>query len=301
MAETTLLKGLVTLSLGGIYTVITDVGEFACKPRGIFRKEGITPVAGDLVMIAPLAPFAPLERGEGIIETLLPRKNFVTRPAAANIDLLVFVCSVVEPETNLSVLDKFLAVAVEKNIPTLIAVTKNDLKDSHRLKQIYEPFGDVIEVDYRNPETVISVCEFIKGKLVMFTGNSGVGKTTLLNHICEGINAETGEISKKLGRGRHTTRTVQLFPFEGGYIADTPGFSTFDTEAYADIDRRALAECFPDFLPFLGKCEYADCMHIKESGCAVSQAAKAGKISKSRYESYLTMCEERDLKQKKKY
>jgi ribosome biogenesis GTPase len=290
-AEKALIDGLVTLSLGGIYTVKTAEGDIACKPRGVFRKSGvIPPVAGDYVKITRL------EENEGIIETVLPRKNAIVRPAAANIDLLVFVCSTTEPETNLSVLDKFLAFAVKNGLPTLIAVTKTDLKETHKLKEIYLAVTDVLEVDYRRSETLLDLRGFIKGKVVMFTGNSGVGKTTLLNHLCPGLCAPTGEISKKLGRGRHTTRCVELFPFEGGYIADTPGFSTFAMELYDDFKREELAELFTDFKPFLGQCEFADCMHIKEIGCRVKEAVEAGKIAQSRYENYVAICLERGHK-----
>jgi ribosome biogenesis GTPase len=289
--ENTLIKGLITLSLGGTYTVKTDNGDIYCKPRGIFRKAGyLSPVAGDFAEISLT------EDGEGIIESLLPRKNTVLRPAAANIDLLVLVCSTTEPETNLSVLDKFLAFAVKNEMPTLIAVTKNDLKDNKELKEIYSAVTDVLEVDYRSPETVLAVRDFIKGKTVMFAGNSGVGKTTLLNHLCPGLSAATGEISKKLGRGRHTTRCVQLFPFEGGYIADTPGFSTFTLDLYDDFKREELAELFVDFKPFLGKCDFSDCMHVKEIGCRIKEAVSAGKIAQSRYDNYVLICTERGHK-----
>jgi ribosome biogenesis GTPase len=285
MADTKQIDGLVTLSLGGIYTVKTDEGEFACKPRGIFRKEGNrSPVAGDFVKISTL------DGGEGIIETLLPRKNAIRRPAAANIDILVLVCSVTEPETNLSVLDKFLAVAEKNELPTLITVTKIDIKDNHMLKEIYSTVTDVLEVDYRKPETVLAVRDFIKGKTVMLAGNSGVGKTTLLNHLCPGLSAATGEISKKLGRGRHTTRCVQLFPFEGGYIADTPGFSTFTLELYGYTGLEELAQYFADFKPYLGKCKFSDCMHVKEIGCKVKEAVEAGEIAQSRYDNYVASC-----------
>jgi ribosome biogenesis GTPase len=291
-----LITGLITKSVSGTFTAKTPLGNIECKARGIFRKDRITPLAGDFVKLIPVGD------SEGVITEIAPRKNVIRRPPAANIDLLVFVCSVIEPETNLLVLDKFLAIAERRQIDSVIAVTKNDLIDIHTLKRIYSPVTDVFEIDYRDNETVENFRAFIRGKTVLFTGNSGVGKTTLLNHLVEGTDAETGEISRKLGRGRHTTRRVEFFENkDGGYIVDTPGFSSLDTDSYEHIEPREIADCFVDFSPFLGKCRYVDCMHIKETGCAVREAVDAGKLSRTRYKSYVTMCEETVVNQRKKF
>jgi ribosome biogenesis GTPase len=237
---------------------------------------------------------------EGVITFVESRKNEILRPPAANLDLLVFVCSVCEPETNFLLLDKFLAVAAKKQIASLIAVTKTDLQKNSKFRNIYSEFTDVLEIDYSEENAVKNLKERIAGLTVLFTGNSGVGKTTLLNHLLPGTNAETGEISKKLGRGRHTTRTVELFQSEdGGYIVDTPGFSTFETDKYTGIDRRDLPFYFMEFLPFLGQCAYADCSHTKETRCAVKNAVNAGVISVSRYENYVKIYNELNEKRRK--
>jgi ribosome biogenesis GTPase len=289
-----LIDGVIIKSVSGTFVTETEFGLIDCKARGIFRKDGITPLAGDVVRLIRVS------ETEGVITFICDRKNEILRPPAANLDLIVFVCSVCEPETNFYLLDKFLAVAFKKQIQTLIAVTKTDIQKTPKFRNIYADITEVLEIDYSDNSGVGELRERIRGKTVLFTGNSGVGKTTLLNHLCDGINAETGEISKKLGRGRHTTRTVEFYKNkDGGYIADTPGFSTFETDKYTDFDKRDLPFYFPEFLPYLGQCVYADCSHIKETDCAVTKAVNKGIIPFSRYESYIKMYNELGEKKRK--
>jgi ribosome biogenesis GTPase len=289
-----LINGIIIKSVSGSFAVLTDEGLIDCKARGIFRKDGIIPLAGDFVKLIKTS------ENEGVITAIDERRNEILRPPAANIDLIVFVCSVCEPDTNFLLLDKFLAVSEKKEIPSLIAVTKNDLKKTDKFDRIYAGITDVLPIDYGNVESLQKLRDKIREKTVLFTGNSGVGKTTLLNHLCEGVSAETAEISKKLGRGRHTTRTVELYKnSEGGFIADTPGFSTFETLKYTDFEKSELQYCFPEMKPYLGHCEFADCLHTKETGCAVISAVNEGKIPYARYDSYVKMIEELTQKRRK--
>ena len=273
--------GLIIKCVGGDYYVETPSGVSAYKARGVFRNRGITPLAGDRAVV-----------DGGVITEILPRKNSIIRPPLANLDQLVFVVSVCEPKPNLTILDKFLAVAAYKEIERVIVFTKTDLAECKEqiafLTDVYKNAAEVITVDYSSGDGsgVAQVREILAGKISAFTGNSGVGKSTLLNKLNPHLALETGEISEKLGRGRHTTRHSELYRLGGGYIADTPGFSTFDFIKYERIDRGELAACFPEFSDYTGHCRFRDCSHIKESGCAVIGAAEAGKIPPSRHNSY---------------
>lgn len=282
------MEGMIIKSLGGVYTVETSEGEFDCKARGVFRKRGIVPMCGDKVEIHIG------ENSEAVIEKVLPRKNEIIRPPLANLDLMLLVTSVIEPEPNCTLLDKFIAVCERKKITPAIVVTKIDLADYSRLEEIYRGAGfDFFAVDNTTGEGSLKVREFVTGKLCAFTGNTGVGKSSLLNRMFPELSLSTGEISKKLGRGRHTTRHVELFRLEGGgHIADTPGFSSFDTNRYDIIFKDELKNCFREFAMYETDCRFPDCAHISEKGCAVIQAVKDGKIAKSRHESYLEMYEQ---------
>lgn len=277
------MKGLVIKVDGGLYTVESPVGVTVCKARGVFRKRGISPCTGDQVEI------------EGdCISNVLPRRNHLIRPPLANLDQMVFVLSVTQPAPNLLLLDRFLAVCLYKEITPLLVFTKLDLGDAAPYAAAYEQAGfPVYYVDYDRPDTVQTVYALLRGKISAFTGNSGVGKSTLLNAIDSNLRLETADISKKLGRGKHTTRVTSLYTLaHGGRVADTPGFSTFETDAYAQIAPEELAECFPEMREHLGKCRYADCRHLKEPDCAVRNAVAEGDISQSRYESYAVMMQE---------
>ena len=276
-------SGIITKCLGGLYTVESPDGIYECKARGVFRSKGISPMVGDQV-----------ELSGGVISSIDPRRNFIIRPPLANLDQLIFVVSTVSPAPNFLILDKFIAVAEFKGITPMLVITKTDLGDSSQLHEIYGSIGiTMLEVDYHSPESVEAVRAILRGKVSAFTGNSGAGKSTLLNAVDPTLDIPTAEISRKLGRGRHTTRHAQLYKLsEGGYIADTPGFSTFDTNRYDIIRKEELAGCFREFDGLTDKCQFRDCSHTCEKGCAVVEALGKGEIHKSRHESYCAMYEE---------
>lgn len=277
------VSGIILKCLGGLYTVESPDGIFECKARGIFRSRGISPSVGDNVIVK-----------NGVISEIGERKNFLIRPPLANLDQLIFIVSTVSPPPNYLILDKFIAIAEFKGIEPVVVITKTDLGDSSGIKAVYSNIGiKVIEIDYNDESTVENVRELLKGKISAFTGNSGAGKSTLLNAVDPSLNIPTAEISKKLGRGRHTTRHAELYKLkEGGYIADTPGFSTFETSRYDIIRKEELAGCFREFDGLTDKCRFRDCSHTCEKGCAVVEALERGEISKIRHESYCTMYEE---------
>ena len=273
------LKGRIIKSVGGIYEVETPDGNYQCKARGVFRNKGISPYTGDFVRITAE------ENAEPIIEEIFPRKNELVRPPMANLDAVVLVVSACEPLPNAYVIDKLIAVFESKNIETILVFTKQDKSDSGELAKIYEQLGyRCFMVDNMTASGTSEVKDYIDGKVATLIGNSGVGKSSLINCIFPELSQETGEISKKLGRGRHTTREVTLYPFGNGYIADTPGFSTVEVNRYIDIPKEELKYCFREFAD--AECRFSNCVHLKETGCEIRQRLSDGKISKSRYESY---------------
>ena len=234
------------------------------------------------------------KEGSHVITSIHKRKCEIIRPPLANLDMLVFVSSTCEPEPNLLLLDKFIAIAEYKKIKPIIVFTKIDKQSGEKYAEIYRNVGfDVFEVDNTTGEGSCEVKKILEGKLSAFTGNTGVGKSSLLNNMFPELSLATNEISKKLGRGKHTTRHVELYKLEnGGYIADTPGFSSFDVNRYDIIFKDELADCFREFEEFKDKCRFSDCSHTKEKGCAVIEAVKNGEIAKSRHESYVEMYEQ---------
>lgn len=283
MINVTNTSGIILKCLGGLYTVESPDGIFQCKARGIFRNKGISPSVGDRVTVA-----------DGAISEIGERKNYLIRPPLANLDQLIFIVSTVSPNPNFLILDKFIAIAEYKGIEPVVVITKTDLGDSTALREVYGSIGiKVMEADYEDESTIEAVRQLLSGKISAFTGNSGAGKSTLLNAVDNTLNIPTGEISKKLGRGRHTTRHAELYKLkDGGYIADTPGFSTFETARYDIIRKEELADCFREFQGLTENCRFRDCSHTCEKGCAVLEAVECGDIPKIRHESYCAMYDE---------
>lgn len=281
-----ILSGRITKALSGFYYVKTEDRTVECKARGRFRKEGITPLVGDYAEIS-------LENGKGMIEQILPRRNAFVRPAVSNLDMLVLLVSEAIPVTEPFLIDRITAIAGDQNVPVLICVNKNDLKHGSMLHSIYTQAGyEVILTSAVTGDGIEQLRKLVSGKTVAFSGNSGVGKSSILNCLAPDLGVQTGEVSEKLGRGRHTTRHIELFPLdENTLVADTPGFSSFDTEQMEFILKENLQYAFPDFAPYLGKCQFHDCAHLKEPGCAVQTALAEEKIQRSRYDSYVRLYE----------
>lgn len=285
------MTGYITKGIGGFYYVKTEQGVVECKPRGVFRKQKITPVAGDNVTLET-------ENGAAVISEIAPRKNVFVRPPVANIDVLFLVASTTQPTPSTLVIDKLSAIAVDKGVQPVVVCTKGDLAGTEFLQNAYAksalPF---IRIDYETGEGLDEVKSLISGRLCAFCGNSGVGKSTLLNALMPELERQTGEISQKLGRGRHTTREVTIFEAFGGRIADTPGFASLEAGRAGYIPKENLEHAFPEFAPYLGKCRFTGCSHRAEKGCAVRAALEAGEIPPARYQSYCAMYDEvKDIK-----
>ena len=278
-------NGLVLKCIGGFYYVEAADAVYECRARGIFRKREMTPLAGDHVR------FTPQEGGTGALDAVESRRNFLVRPPVANVDCLLVVAAVTDPAPHLLVLDKMIAIAEYKGIEPVVVVNKCDLGSTQALEEIYRKAGlQVIALSAGKGQGIDELRTHIAGKVSVLTGNSGVGKSSLLNRIDPALQLETGEISRKLGRGRHTTRVACLYPLAGGgYIVDTPGFSSLDMEKAERIPKEELAGCFREFGALAGRCKYASCTHVKEDGCAVLAAVERGAIAPSRQESYAAM------------
>lgn len=289
-----MVNGKLVKGIGGFYYVETADAVYECKAKGIFRKNNITPLAGDDVVISIN------ENSENRIEEIKKRKNSLVRPPVANLDQLFIVSSTVEPDINTYNIDKLTAIAEYKNIEPVIVFTKTDLSDNHTVYvPVYEKTGfKVICCNNKTGQGAEEIKSLLKGKVSVFTGNTGVGKSSLLNCIDENLSLATNEISRKLGRGRHTTRHTELFKINGGYVADTPGFSSIDFEKSEMILKDDLFDCFREFESFFGQCKFSTCTHINEKGCAVCKAVEDGKISKSRHNSYVQMYNDvKDIKE----
>ncbi len=283
MVKTT---GRILRSLSGFYDVQTPGGTVTCRGRGHLRKGNESPLTGDMVEIS-------VEQGKGMIERILPRKNRFIRPAVANVDALVVFASNVNPVTDPFLIDRVAAIAGDQEVTVHICVNKCDLDPAADLIRIYRNAGfSVIRASAITGEGVEELRALIAGKFTAFTGNTGVGKSSMLNALCHQLQLATGEVSEKLGRGRHTTRHVELYRLaEDTYVADTPGFSSFDTEQMDVILKENLQYAFPDFAPYLGQCQFHDCSHRAEPDCAVRLAVENGELEKTRYESYLRLYE----------
>ncbi len=280
------VAGRIVRSLSGFYDVQTQQGIITCRGRGHLRKGQQIPLTGDMVEIS-------VQQGKGMVEKILPRRNRFVRPAVANIDALVIFASNVNPVTEPFLIDRVAAIAGDQEVKVHICINKCDLDPATDLAKIYRHAGfPVIQASAVTGEGVEELRQLISGKLTAFTGNTGVGKSSMLNALCPSLGLATGEVSEKLGRGRHTTRHVELYCLgEDTYVADTPGFSSFDTEQMDVILKENLQYAFGDFAPFVGKCQFHDCSHRAEPGCAIRQGVDSGEVEKTRYESYLRLYE----------
>lgn len=287
------INGIIIKGIGGFYYVEAADGiVYECKARGVFRKEKITPLAGDRVEITVES------NNKNSIDKILERRNFFKRPPIANVDTLVIVSSVCDPRPNLLIIDRLTAVASYKNVEPIIVFTKDDLQSANEFVKIYTNAGfKTFAVSNETGEGIEKVKSIIDGGITVFTGNSGVGKSSLINRMYPDFCLETGEISRKLGRGRHTTRHVELFKVGSGYIADTPGFSSLDFETNDLIKKDELAFCFLDFADYIGSCRFSTCAHVNDKGCSLVEAVKNGDVERTRHESYVTMYNEvKDIK-----
>ena len=279
-------EGTILKALSGFYYVQCGEELITTRARGKFRYKKITPLVGDRVAITVQ------DDGSGSLDEILPRRNFFQRPAVANIDQMVIICSGAIPVTDPFLVDRITALAESKNCEPIICINKWDLVQAEELFEIYTAAG--FHTIKASAETGLGIEELrglLAGKVSAFTGNSGVGKSSILNALQPDFGIATGEISEKLGRGRHTTRHVELFEVSGGLIADTPGFSAFDTDRGEIREKEVLQHTFREFKPYLDQCRFIGCAHVKEKGCAVLAALKAGDIQPSRHRSYVRLYE----------
>lgn len=281
MFDSYIIKGI-----GGFYYVKTGDTVTECRARGIFRKRRITPVAGDIVRLET-------DGGAPVIAEILPRKNVFIRPPIANVDRFFIIASTVQPVPSTLIIDKLSAMAVDRGAQPVLIITKGDLCSPDTLAACYAHAGfPVLTVNAAAGEGIDAVRALLSGCVSVFCGNSGVGKSTLLSALLPDLALETGEISQKLGRGRHTTREVTLYECGGGLVADTPGFASLEMERAAYIPKENLQFAFPEIASRFGQCRFTGCAHIAEKGCAVRAALEAGEIDPTRYESYVTLYNE---------
>ncbi len=276
------LQGTIIKGIGGFYYVDVAGTVYECKARGVFRKMRITPLVGDFVTITVS------ENSNNTIEEIHSRKNFLNRPPVSNIDNLIIVISTAEPKPNFLVADRLIANAEYKKIEPVIAISKGDISPASAVKDVYAKSGiKVISLDENGSDGELTAV--MKGKTTAFTGNSGVGKSTLLNRLEPSLKLSTAPISQKLGRGRHTTRQAELFKVCGGFVVDTPGFSSLDFDKDELIPKDELAFCFREFREYLGYCKFSTCSHIGDKGCKICEAVAKGEINKTRHENYVSL------------
>ena len=285
-------RGRIEKALSGFYYVNTGTEVLQCRARGKFRKEGMSPLVGDWVEVQELGG------GEGLVQRIEPRRSQFQRPAAANVDQLVVIASAAIPVTDPYLIDRISAIAVLKGCQVLVVLNKCDLDPADDLYEIYSASAiPVLRASAVTGEGIAALHQALRGKLSVLTGNSGVGKSTLLNHLLPEAERETSAISQKLGRGRHTTREVTIFEAFGGRIADTPGFASLEANRAGFIPKENLEHAFPEFGPYLGQCQFTGCSHRSEKGCAVRAALAEGRLSQTRYDSYCAMYDEvKDVK-----
>ncbi|MCR2804922.1 ribosome small subunit-dependent GTPase A [Paenibacillus soyae] len=301
------MTGMIVKALSGYYYVraegeASDSEPVQCRARGVFKKRGESPLVGDKVH------FSLTENGEGTVTELFPRSSELIRPPVANVDLAILVFSVTEPTLNLQLLDKFLVHIEHAGIPAVLALSKQDLESegefteeaalaASSVNRIYRKLGyEVYGTSSRKSAGIRELKERLEGHLAVFAGQSGVGKSSLLNALVPGLTLETNEISNRLGRGKHTTRHVELIDIGGGYVADTPGFSQLD---FGELGVEDLSYCFVEMRKLSPDCKFRGCTHVHEPGCAVLAAVEAGEIERSRYDHYVLFLEEmKDLKRR---
>lgn len=279
--------GVITKALSGFYYVTSNEEEIECKARGRFRRDGLSPLVGDRVR------FSRTDNGKGIVDELCERSNSFVRPAVANVDYLVIIAANTNPVTDPHLIDRLTVIAENAACAVVICVNKADIDPGDELCAIYASTGyKVIRTSTVTGEGIEELRSTIDGKISAFTGNSGVGKSSILNALDPEFHIKVGDVSDKLGRGRHTTRHVELYPLsENTFIADTPGFASFDMDKMPPILKEDMQKMFPEFSGLSERCRFDDCAHIKEPGCAVLDALKAGKIHPSRHNSYVRLYE----------
>ena len=279
-------EGIIVKALSGFYYVESVEGAIECRARGRFRLEKNSPLVGDRVEYISTGP------GKGYLTAILPRRNSFVRPSVANLDKMVIVASAAIPVTPPFLIDRMTVVARKNDCEPVICINKCDLDPAKSLFEIYSSAGfKTVRTSAETGEGVPELLDAIKGAVSAFTGNSGVGKSSILNTLHPGFRISVGEVSKKLGRGRHTTRHVELFKLPGGaIIADTPGFSAFETSRVAP--KEEMQYLFPDFAPYVDECRFTDCSHTKEPGCAVLEALGADRLQKTRHDSYVKLYQE---------
>ncbi len=278
------MRGRIVKGIGGFYYVETGAGVLECKARGLFRKEGLVPAVGDEVE---------LDEAEAVIARILPRRNHFIRPPIANVDLLVVVAAMKDPKPNLLAVDRFLVMAERHHTKALLCFNKCDLSTEEErgaLEEIYEGVYPLCFLSAKEQTGLAAWKEALRGKTAALAGASGVGKSTLLNALLGSREMETGSISRKSRRGKHTTRHVELFHWSEGMIFDTPGFTSFDVLEVEEEEE--LQQFFPEIAPYAGSCRFDNCRHLAEPGCAVRQALQEGKIHPARYASYTALMKE---------
>ena len=282
------MTGILIKAISGFYYVACDGNVYECKARGNFRKAGVSPVVGDTVS------FTLTDESHGIVEEIKERKNLFNRPLVANIDKLFIVSAYTTPAPDTLMIDRLTALAVYNSIEPIIVFNKADMGSFDEFYSIYNNAGfKTFVVSAKENQGIDLLKKEMKNCVCAFSGNSGVGKSSILNALFPNLQLKTGEVSDKLGRGRHTTRHTELFFVgDGAYVVDTPGFSTVDTNEDLYSFKLALAESFPDFSEYIGGCKFTSCSHTTEKGCAVIEAVKEGKIQKSRHDSYIALTNE---------